>query len=282
MGSSTWALLQIDDFTGDGIKDFASGDYSGQVYFHNIVTGSRDKTTLVQSNSLILRFEDMGDVNKDGHPDFIVGHSGATGVMINGHDASILWQIPLSDKSWNVTNMGDITWDGSNDCAIGTLYQDNRTYFMDGSNGDILKSVIGNTPVDALDAIPDIVGDNSMELVVGGRNGGVVCLSGGYDSTLIAVPGNDDRLSDLAIVYPNPCDDVLHVEVTLRQTSPVNITVTGITGKVVYSASHEKTPPGRHLFNLDRELFAGEILRGFYIVSVETDEGVKHFKVAFR
>ena len=69
LGSSTWALLQIDDFTGDGIRDFASGDYSGNVYFHDIVTGNRLKTTLIQSMALVLRFEDLGDVNKDGHPE---------------------------------------------------------------------------------------------------------------------------------------------------------------------------------------------------------------------
>lgn len=282
MGSSTWALLQIDDFTGDGIKDVATGDYSGNVYFHNSVTGNREKTTLVQSNALILRFEDMGDVNKDGHPDFIVGHSGAKGVIINGHDASILWQKPLADKSWNVTNIGDITWDGSNDAAIGTLYQDNRTYFLDGSDGSTLHSIIGNTPVDALDAIPDIVGDNSMELVVGGRNGGVVCLSGGYDSTIIAVPGKEPLSAQMVRLYPNPCMDVLHVAVELQQISEVTITVTGITGRVFYSANYGKCNKGNHVFDLKRMLSGGEMPSGVYVVAVATKEGVHHLKVVFR
>ncbi len=281
MGSSTWALLQIDDFTGDGKKDVASGDYSGNVYFHNIVTGVREKTTLVQSNALILRFEDMGDVNSDGHPDFLVAHSGAQGVMINGYDAGILWQKPLSDKSWNVTNMGDITWDGSNDAAIGTLYSDNRTYFMDGSSGETLNSVIGNTPIDALDAIPDIAGDNSMELVVGGRNGGVVCLSGGYDSTLIAIPGKELQLSRNMLVYPNPCDDILHVVVWQQSNSDVNLTMTGITGRVVHSSKH-KAGPGRNVIDMNRMMFAGEAISGVYILMVETAEGIQHFKVIFR
>jgi len=281
-GSSVWALMQIDDFTGDGIKDVASGDYSGYVYFHNIVTGMREKTTLVQSNVLILRFEDMGDVNKDGHPDFLVAHSGAKGVMINGHDASILWQQSLVDKSWNVTNMGDITWDGSNDAAIGTLYVDNRTYFMDGSNGETLKELNSNTPIDALDAIPDIVGDNSMELVVGGRNGGVVCLSGGYDSTLISVPGMENLLARSAFVFPNPCDDLLHVVVNLPRSSDVNLTVTGITGRLVYTSSHENVSAGRRVFDLKRAQFNGDTTGGLYIIAVETAEGVQHLKVMFR
>ncbi len=281
-GSSTWALLQIDDFTGDGIKDFASGDYSGQVYFHNIVTGSRDKTTLVQSNALMLRFEDMGDVDKDGHPDFIVGHSGATAVMINGYDATILWQKPLADKSWNVTNMGDITWDGYNDAAIGTLYVDNRTYFMNGTNGNILKSLTGSTPVDALDAIPDIVGDNSMELVVGGRNGGLICLSGGYDSTLISVPGQEDPTALLLRAWPNPCDDLLNVAVSLKQPSDVKITVTSLTGTTVFEKSMGKATAGNHIYTFKSGTFTGETGKGLYVLEVQSGDRIEHLKVVFR
>jgi hypothetical protein len=281
MGSSTWALLQIDDFTGDGIKDVATGNYSGNIHFHNITTGNIEKTTLIQSNALVLRFEEVGDVDKDGHPDFTVGHSGAKAVMINGHDASILWQTPLADKSWNVTGMGDITWDGYNDVAVGTLYQDNRTYFLEGNSGDELLSVMGNTPVDALDAIPDIVGDNSMELVVGGRNGFVVCLSGGYDTTLTSVPGNHDRLNKVLSVYPNPCDELLHVALVMKAPSEVKLSVTDVIGKIVYSSA-EKATAGRNVFELNRNRFTGETTRGVYVVKVTSAEGVQHAKVIFR
>ena len=281
-GTSVWALLQIDDVTGDGIRDLATGDYAGHANFHNAVTGNREKSTLVQANSIILRFEDMGDVNKDGHPDFIVGHSGANAVVMNGYTDEILWQKPLSDKSWNVTNMGDITWDGTNDAGIGTLYQDNRTYFMDGATGQTLASLVSNTPIDALDAIPDIVGDNSMEMVAGGRNGLVVCLSGGYDSTLTGVPGRDDVHPVNVAVYPNPCDDLLHVYTDLKATSDVSITVTGATGLVLYQSTIEQASPGSHVFDLRRNSFAGGTVPGVCIVTVGTIDGIRHFKVVFR
>jgi hypothetical protein len=253
-GSSTWALLQIDDYTGDGIRDFASGDYSGNIYFHNVVTGNRDKTTLIQSAALILRFEEVGDVNKDGHPDFIIGHSGAKGVVINGHDASILWQKPLADKSWNVTSMGDITWDGSNDVAIGTLYVDNRTYFFDGSNGNELYSAVGNTPVDALDAIPDIVGDNSMELVVGGRNGGVVCLSGGYDSTLTNISGGNHRNSHQATLYPNPATDHVTLMLDLVNSARVDVIITDVQGTEICRVIPGMLGRGIHTISLSDKI----------------------------
>jgi sugar lactone lactonase YvrE len=283
LGSSTWALIQIDDFTGDGIRDFASGDYSGNVYFHNIVTGNREKTTLVQNMALILRFEDMGDVNKDGHPDFLVGHSGAKAVMINGSDASVLWQQPLADKSWNVANMGDITWDGVNDAAIGTLYVDNRTYFLDGTDGEELYSAMGNTPVDALDAIPDIVGDNSMELVVGGRNGGVVCLSGGYDSTLISVQEGRQDHARFVKIYPNPCEDVLHVALNLRKDSDVSVDITDIHGRKVSSVKLKDLEKGAHGIDINRSRFDGnQIQGGIFFLSVTSGGQTQHLKVILR
>jgi hypothetical protein len=224
----------------------------------------------------------MGDVNNDGHPDFVVAKSGSKGVMINGHDASVLWQKTLADQSWNVANMGDINWDGINDAAIGTLYTNNQAYFLDGTNGVTLEMVSAAGPVDALGAIPDITGDNSRELVVGERYGGIVCLSGGYDSTLISVPRHDKQFSQWAYAWPNPCDDVLHIVVTLQRSSDVKITVTDIQGRVVYASGHSKVNAGRNLFGLDRAMFSSEGATGIYILSVETAEGVQHLKVVGR
>ena len=272
-GTSTWALLQIDDFTGDGIRDVASGDYSGNVYFHNVTSGAREKTTLVQNNALILRFEDMGDVNKDGHPDFIVGHSGAKGVVIDDYNAQVIWEKQLADKSWNVTCMGDITWDGYNDAAIGTLYQDNRTYFFDGTTGDILADLAGSTPVDALDAIPDIVGDLTMELVVGGRNGAVICLSGGYDTTTTAVGDKGKTGRQALAVFPNPCTDHLTVSLNLQDASPVTLTLADLTGRIVLAVT-EKGTSGNNRFRV--VLPEGQLNPGLLLLTAETNSG-RHF-----
>jgi len=90
VGSSVWAVLQIDDINGDNIKDVATGDYIGRVFLHDAVNG----TKLFNANiagSIILRFEDLGDVNNDMHRDFIVGHSGTNAIVISGKDASTIW-----------------------------------------------------------------------------------------------------------------------------------------------------------------------------------------------
>jgi hypothetical protein len=119
-----------------------------------------------------------------------------------------------------------------------------------------------------------------MELVVGGRNGGVVCLSGGYDSTLTSIPANNSSFARESFVYPNPCDDILHVAVTLQQSSGVVISVNAMNGQLVYS-SRKSANSGRTVFDLETGLFAGETMPGMYIVTVETAMNISHFKIVF-
>jgi hypothetical protein len=197
--------------------------------------------------------------------------------MMNGYTDVPLWQKPLADKSWNVTNMGDINWDGVNDAGIGTLYMDNRTYFMDGPTGETIKMLAGNDPVDALSSIPDIVGDNTRELVAGGRSGGVACLSGGYDTTIIAVPGAGKPGSVTARLYPNPFTDRVFVEIVTDRKTGVEISVSDIAGRQLFSQDVENVSPGKHLFTLDRSRFTGEA--GVFVVNVRTAGGTAHFKV---
>jgi PKD repeat protein len=60
------------------------------------------------------------------------------------------------------------------------LYQSNYVYFLNGFDGSELTAPIAyGEAVDAIAAIPDVVNDGSMEMMAGGRNGKVICFSGG-------------------------------------------------------------------------------------------------------
>lgn len=281
-GSSTWGLMQLDDITGDGIKDVASGDFAGNIYFHNAVNGTKEEITSIPG-TLILRFEDMGDVNKDGYRDILVAHSGTDGIILNGHDATQVWSKSLSDKSWNVGNVGDVTWDGVNDAAIGTLYQNNRVYFFNGNTGDELFSGEAPNAIDALSPIPDIVGDNSMELVVGGREGALMCLSGGYDSSTISIPEKDTRLSESNVeLYPNPCTNLLNIKVSLFRNSDVSVTVADITGRLLYSQKKINLQEGVQILQVRRDqVIRNDASGGIFIVGVKANEGTCYFRVVF-
>lgn len=180
-GSSVWALEQVDDITADSIKDVIVGDFYGNIYGLDATNGDQLYSNSVGSYVIITRFEKLHDVNGDGHPDIVPAHLGSGAKVIDGYTGDIIWSYPVADKPASVSRIKDISGDGINDVLIGTLFTNNYCYFLNGVNGSELESINFGTPVDAIAAIPDIVGDGSMEMVAGGRNGKVVCFSGGFE-----------------------------------------------------------------------------------------------------
>ncbi|MBW6514506.1 MAG: choice-of-anchor D domain-containing protein [Candidatus Syntrophosphaera sp.] len=179
-GSSVWALAQIDDVNGDGIPDVMVGSFmgGGNYYALNATTGG----TLWSGStgaSLVMQLEVLGDVNGDGYSDIAIGHVSPHTPVISGLTGQYLWSQATADNAWFLANGGDLTGNGINDLFVGTLYQNNAAYFMDGTDGTILSTLWTGTPVDAIGAIGDVTGDNSREMVVGGRNGTISCFSGG-------------------------------------------------------------------------------------------------------
>ncbi|MBD3380756.1 MAG: choice-of-anchor D domain-containing protein [candidate division Zixibacteria bacterium] len=188
LGTSCWDGTQVDDFTGDGIKDIILGDFSmsgGYVYGLDVTTGDIE----FQSGPFgtIIGVEPMDDVNGDGHTDVTLRYYSTTAVVIDGMTGTTIWSHALPDKPQSVAVANDVSGDGINDLFVGTLYSNNYGIFLDGTDGSELYTVNIGTPVDAIAAIPDIVGDNSFEMVLGGRNGLVLCLSGGLN-TLVNDP----------------------------------------------------------------------------------------------
>jgi len=196
-GSSVWGLAQIDDFTGDGIKDVAVSDFTGGNVFWLDATNGDD--IYVQAGfGLLVRLITIDDVNGDGHPDLVPGHSGSTANVLDGYAGGFVWQQPVADNCNCVSKANDVSGDGINDIFVGTLFTNNYCYFLDGTDGEILHSINYGTPVDALTSIPDVVEDNSMEMVAGGRNGVIFCYSGGINSienTAPSVPTIDGASS---------------------------------------------------------------------------------------
>jgi len=179
-GTSVWALRQIDDITADGVPDVAIGDFSwdvGYVYGLDATNGTQEY--IGTGYGPIIGLRALEDVNGDGHPDIAAAHYGTTVRVADGQTGSPIWSRPVVDKPSVIAACDDLNDDGVNDLMVGTLYTNNHAYFLDGVDGTVLDSLNYGTPVDAIAAIPDIVGDRSWEMVVGGRNGLVTCFSGG-------------------------------------------------------------------------------------------------------
>ena len=206
-GSSVWALAQVDDINGDDIDDVVAGDFSGNYYCFDATNGS-----VLWSGSigtcLILRFEKLEDVNSDGHPDIAIAHSSIdNAVVIDGYTGANIWIHPVADQPWVVDKIADVSGDGINDVIVGTLFGSNFGYFLDGVDGTELGSISVGSAVDAIGGIPDIANDNSWEMVVGGRNGTVMCISGGivqipqtgFIEGIVTLNGGTGNITDVEI-----------------------------------------------------------------------------------
>jgi hypothetical protein len=202
-GSSVWALAQIGDVSGDGINDVMIGDFStGQFHAIDVALGSMEFNG--GGLGLLTGFKRIEDVDGDGHPEIVPEHFSNFVRMISGRNGETIWSTPVVDSPTVAAPIADVNGDGINDLVVGTLYGSNFTYFINGVDGAILQSANFGTPVDAITAMPDVVGDGSWELVAGGRNGQVACLSGGmdamdYDPADINEDG-EVNLADLVIV----------------------------------------------------------------------------------
>jgi outer membrane protein assembly factor BamB len=236
-GTSVWALEQISDITDDGKNDIIAGSFNGFYYLMDVTDGNVvDGGSL--GNSLILDFWKAGDLNGDGYEDIIPAYSSVhNAVAISGADGQLLWTTPISDQSWNVTILRDITGDGINDIAVGTLFNNNNVYFLDGSDGEILETVPSAAPVDAIGNIPDITVDGSVEVIAGGRNGFLGVYSGGlkvqtqeYEVTFVVTDDNDPAV---------PLENVL-ITVDYREMSAVT-DESGIATLVLEPGNYEYT-----------------------------------------
>ncbi len=198
-GTSVWALAQTGDISQDGAKDVLVGDFSytsGNVIGVETKEGTAEFT--VGGFGPIIGFTMLEDINDDGFPDLVPGHSGSLTQAVSGANGDILWSQPLADKPWSVARVADVSGDGKDDVIVGTLYTNNYCYFLDGVDGEILHGQNFFTPVDAIAAIPDIVGDGSMEMVAGGRDGSLACFSGGIDA-LMFLCGDIDGSGEMPI-----------------------------------------------------------------------------------
>jgi hypothetical protein len=179
-GSSVWALAQIGDINSDGVNDVMIGDFYGEYFALSATSGSEEYS----GNGLgtLTGFKRIEDVNGDGHPEVIPEHFSNFVRLISGKDCSTVWSTPVIDSPTVASQTNDINNDGVLDLVVGTLFSDNYTYFLSGVDGAILQSANFGTSVDSITSIPDVVGDGSWELIAGGRNGTISCISGGIDA----------------------------------------------------------------------------------------------------
>lgn len=181
-GTAVWALEQINDITEDEIRDVIIGTFNGIYYLLDATNGNIESQGSLGS-SIILDFWGAGDLNGDGYDDIFPAYSTQpNAVAISGLDGQVLWSTMVSDQPWSVIPVGDVSGDGITDVAVGTLYQNNKLYVIDGNDGTILFEQIMPAPVDAIGNLGDVTGDHSLEFIAGTRNGWLAAFAGGLEA----------------------------------------------------------------------------------------------------
>ncbi|WP_434111253.1 FG-GAP-like repeat-containing protein [Methylocaldum sp. GT1TLB] len=229
-----FAVTGVSDINGDGIPDFlvgAPGQYvggrtnQGQAFAFSGADGSLLLTLDDPMPQSFAEFGSavagVGDVNRDGKSDLLVGAPGGVTCcdVIHGHvfvlsgaDGSLLHTLddptPQGDARFGfaVAGAGDVNRDGISDLLVGAPFQDvgshadqGQAYIFSGADGTLLHTLDNPTPQDdayfgnAVASAGDVNGDGKSDFLVGapGQNvagnsqQGQAFVFSGADGTLL-------------------------------------------------------------------------------------------------
>ncbi|MCP4123138.1 MAG: T9SS type A sorting domain-containing protein [Bacteroidetes bacterium] len=97
---------------------------------------------------------------------------------------------------------------------------------------------------------------------------GISYIRSGIVEGLVTVVEETHELNTQIFVYPNPANQKIKVEIWLKESSQVNITIHDLSGKEVLLPRLESLAEGEHLLELD----ISNLASGNYIYRVNTDE----------
>ncbi len=268
-GTAVWALAQLDDINSDGVRDVLGGSFNGNLYLLNANNGQLLDQGYA-SNQIILRLLPIGDINSDGFTDVAMAYSGTSLVVYNGLTGDQLYNQPLPDKAWNIERIPDLNGDLVDDVVVGTLYQSNYAGFYSGQDGAELFSAPYGEAIDAITILPDITGDNSFEMVAGGRDGKIVCYSGGLDAPVGITESQNEQIRLSAA--PNPFASQTMIGYHLTQASEVVISLINQNGLVVFQQDLGKREAGDHTYIFDAHDAGTSLPAGMYLLQLKESD----------
>lgn len=201
-----WAVADVGDVNGDGIRDVATGDpYANAYRGLTVVLSGATGEPLLQTSPPLGSAEGYAvaggvDLDGDAVPDVLSGAPGASQVAIysgaTGERFAQLDGDPAEFFGGAVSPVGDIDADGVEDLLVGAERASTagidagRVSLWSGADGDLLWSVPGAGVGDFLGSaaarLGDITGDGVPDVLAGGRgNGGRVYALDGVDGAVI-------------------------------------------------------------------------------------------------
>ncbi|MCF8012557.1 MAG: choice-of-anchor D domain-containing protein [Bacteroidales bacterium] len=271
-GTTVWALEHLSDINDDQVTDVIAGDFGGNYYMVDPVDGSIIEDGTI-GDYIIRRFDGVGDVNDDGYQDIVPAHSSSNMMVIDGQTGDYVWSVSLADQCSNVMAMEDVNGDLVKDFAVGTLFQDNYMYIVDGSNGEELMSEAFSSPIDAVGVLPDVLGDDSWEAIAGGREGKVTCYSGGLGLTT-HIPSMVETNNFTSGAAPNPFSRSTTISFVLDHPRDVTIDILDMKGVKITTLASRHFDGGIH-----KVRWNADVAPGVYFYRIHTGSNVHTGKV---
>jgi hypothetical protein len=133
----------------------------------------------------------------------------------------------------------------------------------------------GNAPISGATAqifAPTFSSDFGVQISLNGCSASSTCI------TITGVGINENEAVSSFNVYPNPATENVEVAYALKNNSTVNVTITDLSGKVVYASNLGNKVAGAHALNVNTTTFSN----GIYVVNFATDNAVITEKLVIR
>ena len=117
----------------------------------------------------------LGDLDRDGTLDAIVGLENGQVYAVDGTDGSLLWKYATGDEVHSRAALADLDGDGTPDVVVGSL--DRKVHAISGKNGTSLWRFATEGQVHSSPATADLDSDGVADVVVGSRDNNLYALS---------------------------------------------------------------------------------------------------------
>lgn len=212
----------------------------------------------------VMQLVRLKDVTGDGIDEILAPLLGGGIYCINGATGGIVWSLPTGN-TMGAAAIPDLNNDGFDDVAIAV--QNQGTMIVKGQDGAQLALYpTGTQQSREVAVVPDIDGNNSNEIIMGGQQGNVALISGGTGVTSVGPgPGGVPERFELGQNYPNPFNPSTTINISLPIVSDLRLTIFDVLGRELKSMAYEQVPAGTHHVVWDGKNNAGaSVASGVY------------------
>ncbi|HET6272288.1 MAG TPA: choice-of-anchor D domain-containing protein [Bacteroidota bacterium] len=193
----------------------------------------------------VMQLIRLRDVTGDG-VDEIVAPLLLRGVYcINGANGNIVWSLPTGN-TMGAAAISDLNNDDVDDVVLAV--QNQGTMIVRGQDGvQLALYPTGTQQAREVAVVPDIDGNSSLEIIMGGQQGNVALISGGDLLTSVGEGAKEiPQMFEMEQNYPNPFNPTTTIQISMPSQADLTLAVFDVLGRQVKSFAYERVPAGVH------------------------------------